>query len=151
MSDDDGIGVFHRHNAIVYWLIGGAALVLVVVGLIAYRGAKQDQAANQKADQFISQLRAAGVQRVPSTDQVARVLGTDGGSTCQDPGNALRRSTLFGMLTNGAGGPGIRPVIADTNLIRRGQLLIIQTYCPDQLDSIKSWFDDLRHGDVVRN
>ena len=35
-----------------------------------------------------------------------RVLGDDGGATCDDPNEALSRATLLSLLTNGATGPG---------------------------------------------
>jgi hypothetical protein len=147
---DDGIGVLHRHNTAVYWIVGGALAILLVIALIAYRGAKADQEADQKADQFLAQLQKAGVQRLPSKDQVVRVLGNDGGSVCADPSHALRKATLFSMITNGAAGPGQRPVITDSRLLR-GQLAVISVYCPDELDSVRSFIDDLRTGDVVRS
>jgi hypothetical protein len=149
MSDHE-IGVFHRHNNATYWIAGGLLVVLAVIALIAYRGAKADEAANEKADQLISALDEAGVQRLPSTEQVARVLGDDGGSVCDDPSNALRKATLFSMITNGAAGPGQRPIITDSRLLK-GQLAVISIYCPDELESVQKFIDDLRTGDVVRS
>jgi hypothetical protein len=80
---------------------------------------------------------------------VARVLGTDGGSICQDPSNGLRKATLFSMISNGAAGPGMRPIITDRRLLR-GQLAVIAVYCPDELPKFQDFVDDLRTGDVVR-
>lgn len=148
--NDDEIGMFHQHNRLVYWIAGGVFLVLVVIGLLAYRGADADQTADAKADQFLAQLQQAGVQRLPSKDQVVRVLGDDGGSTCQDPGNALRKATLFSMIVNGASGPGMRPIVTDSALVN-GQLAVIRVYCPDKLDAFKSYVDDLKFGNVVRS
>jgi hypothetical protein len=148
--NDDYAGSSGSGDKFIYWCAGALALILVVIGLVSYRGAKEDQTADQKADQFISALQKAGVERVPSTEQVARVLGTDGGSVCQDPGNALRKATLYSMITNGAAGPGMRPIITDSRLLR-GQLLVMSVYCPDQLDKVKDYVDDLKTGDVVRS
>jgi hypothetical protein len=149
MSDDD-IGVFHRHNSIVYLIVATSLVVLLVIGLIAYRGAKENEKANQKADQFLALLQKAGVERLPSKDQVVRVLGDDGGSTCQDPNNALRRATLHSMMFNGAAGPGMRPIITDSRLFR-GQLAVISVYCPDELQDFQDFVNDLKTGDVVRS
>jgi hypothetical protein len=143
-TDDSETG-----NRFIYWCAGALALILIVIGLVAYRGAKQDDEANQKAEQFISVLQKSGVQRLPSQDQVARVLGTDGGSICQDPSNGLRKATLFSMISNGAAGPGMRPIITDRRLLR-GQLAVIAVYCPDELPKFQDFVDDLRTGDVVR-
>ncbi|MDH2416000.1 hypothetical protein [Nocardioides sp. CER19] len=147
---DDGIGMFHRHNAVAYWIAGGLVLVLIVIGLFAYRGAKENQAAQDKAGQLISLLQQKGVQRLPSQDQVARVLGDDGGAVCHDPAHALSKATLFSMITNGASGPGLRPVITDSRLLR-GQLAVISVYCPDELDAVRKLVDDLKTRDVVRS
>jgi hypothetical protein len=147
--NDDYTGGSGSGDKFIYWCFGALALILVVIGLVAYRGAKQDDEANQKADEFISVLQKAGVQRLPSQDQVARVLGTDGGSVCQDPTHGLRKATLFSMITNGAAGPGMRPIITDSRLLR-GQLAVIAVYCPDELPDFQKFVDDLRTGDVVR-
>jgi len=127
-----------------------AALVglLVIGGLIAYRSAKSTQEAEQKADQLISELQQQGA-RTPSREQIVRVLGDDGGAVCANPNESLSRSILFGMLTNGASGPGIRPVIADSKVVQ-GQLLIIKVYCPEELDRFQELADDLEFADVVK-
>jgi hypothetical protein len=39
---------------------------------------------------------------------VVRVLGDDGGAICDDPNSSLKKAILYGQLTNGAAGPGIR-------------------------------------------
>ena len=80
---------------------------------------------------FVRVLQDAGV-RPPSQEQVVRVLGEDGGAACEDPGNALRKANLFAQLTNGASGPGTRPVLADSRAVR-GELLIVSIYCPEEL------------------
>jgi hypothetical protein len=149
-QNDDYTGSSESGDKFIYWCAGALALILVIIGLVSYRGAKQDDQANQKAQQLITALQKAGVQRLPSTDQVARVLGTDGGSVCQDPHNALRKATLFSMITNGAAGPGQRPVIADSRVFR-GQLAVIAVYCPDELPKFQKFVDDLRTGNVVRS
>jgi hypothetical protein len=149
MSDDQNLDS-EPGNTFIYWVAGGLIAVLIVIGLVAYRGAKQDDEANAKAEQLISKLQAAGVERLPSTNQVARVLGTDGGSVCQDPHNALRKATLFSMITNGAAGPGMRPVITDSRLFR-GQLAVISVYCPEELPKFQKFVDDLKTGNVVRS
>jgi len=132
----------------VYWVAVGLLAVFVLVALVSFHSAKSTREAQDKADQLIAALDAAGA-RVPSQDQVVRVLGDDGGATCDDPGNALRRSTLYSMLANGAAGPGMRPVIADRRVVR-GQLLVIQTYCPEELDNFKDVINDLDFDNVVK-
>jgi hypothetical protein len=149
-ENDDYVGNSEKGDRFIYWCAGALILVLVVIGLVSYRGAKQDQEADQKAGELVTLLQRAGVERLPSTEQVSRVLGTDGGSVCQDPGNALRKATLYSMISNGAAGPGMRPVITDDRLLR-GQLAVISVYCPDEFQEVQSYIDDLKTGDVVRS
>jgi Tfp pilus assembly protein FimT len=100
--------------------------LMVVAALIAFRGARETREAQDKADQLIAALEEAGA-RTPSRDQIVRVLGDDGGATCANPNGALSRAVLLSQLTNGASGPGARPVIADSRVVQ-GQLLIIEIY-----------------------
>ena len=77
------------------------------------------------------------------------MLGDDGGAICADPNNALSGPPCYGQLTNGAGGPGTRPVIAD-NKLSQAQLLIIKVYCPEELAEFKEFVDDLKLADVAK-
>lgn len=125
----------------IYWVSLGLLIVLVVVALLTFSAARSTAKAKEKADELIAALQVEGA-RTPSQDQVVRVLGEDGGAICEDPGEALRRATLHGMLTNGAAGPGQRPVIADERTVRF-QLLVVSIYCPDELDDFQDAVDDL--------
>jgi hypothetical protein len=121
--------------------------LLVVVSLFVFRSARETAQAQDKADELIAALEDAGA-RTPDRDQIVRVLGEDGGATCVDPNAALSRATLHSLLTNGATGPGTRPVIADSRAVQ-GQLLIIQVYCPDELEDFQAFVDDLKTDDVA--
>ena len=132
---------------ITYFLVGGVILVLLVVGLVAFNNNKETQAAQQKADQLISTLNQAGLP-TPSKDQVVRVLGDDGGTVCADPTLALKKAVMYGLATNGAAGPGLRPVIADNRLVQAG-LAVIKTYCPDQLPNFPQTAEQFKTADLV--
>ena len=80
---------------------------------------------------------------------VVRVLGDDGGAICQDPNGALSRAAVLGRLMNGAAGPGMRPVIADNRAVK-GELLVIQIYCPDELPSFQEFVNDLNLDNLVK-
>jgi hypothetical protein len=147
MSDLSTMGT-HR-NRWVYWVAIGLLAALVVIGLATFRGARETQAANDKADEFLAVLAEAGVDPLPSREQVVGVLGEDGGATCADPADALAQATLHSQLTNGATGPGQRPVVVDSRLVR-GQLAVMSVYCPDQLEAVRAYLDDLETDDVVR-
>lgn len=132
----------------IYIVVGVVVLVLLVIALFSYRSKEATQQANQKADQFIAALSAAGAA-TPSKDMVVRVLGDDGGAICQDPNAALSRAALLDRLMNGAAGPGMRPVIADNRAVR-GELLVIQIYCPDELPSFQEFVNDLNLDNLVK-
>ena len=137
-----------RQRRTIYIVAGVVVLVLLVVGLFTYRSAKSSQQAEQKATQLIAALAAAGAP-TPSKDMVVRVLGDDGGALCDDPAGGLRKAILFDQLTNGAGGPGMRPVIADRRVVA-GQLLVLKIYCPDKLPSFQEVVDNLNLDNVVK-
>ena len=136
-----------RHRSMLY--IGAAVVIviLMIIGLITFSSARSTQQAQQKADQLIAALKAEGA-RAPSQEQIVRVLGDDGGATCTDPNEALARGTFLSLLVNGAAGPGLRPVIADTKVVR-GQLLIIKIYCPDELENFQNFVDKLKTRNVA--
>jgi len=132
------------------WIFITALVLLGVVtlaGVLAFSRGVNDAQAQNKANELINALTEVGA-RTPDVDQVARVLGDDGGATCENPNEALSRSVLLAQLTNGATGPGQRPVIADSRVFQ-GQLLIIEIYCPDELDDFNEFVDDLETDDVA--
>ena len=136
-----------RGDRVVYWVAIGVLVVLTLVALLAFRQAREQAAATQKAEELVATLEAAGVERLPSVERVARVLGDDGGSVCAEPGDALRRSTLLAMLTNGASGPGVRPVIVESRLFE-GQVAVMSVYCPEHLEDVRAFLDELKTADA---
>ncbi|WP_286928719.1 MULTISPECIES: hypothetical protein [Aeromicrobium] len=125
-------------------LLAGAAIVAVLL----FEDVRESNRAQDRADELITALEEAGVTQTPDRDRIVRVLGDDGGAVCDDPNGALRRATFFSMLTNGAAGPGTRPVIADSRAVQ-GQLLIMEVYCPDELDEFREFAEDLKTDEHV--
>jgi Tfp pilus assembly protein FimT len=136
-----------RERSALY--IGAVVLlvILTVLGLILFSSARSSAKANDRADQLISELEQAGATP-PSREQIVRVLGDDGGATCADPNAALKRGVLLSQLSNGAANVGLRPVIADSRVVQ-GQLLIIKTYCPDELPRFQEFVDSMQFEDVA--
>jgi len=132
---------------ILYGVLAAVVVVLMVAGLFVFHSAKENRAAEDKADQLTAALRNAGV-RTPSRDQIIRVLGDDGGPVCADPGGALTKAVLLSELSNGAGGPGMRPVIADSGILK-GELAVIKVYCPDELPALQELADRLELAGVA--
>ncbi|HEY9495713.1 MAG TPA: hypothetical protein VIR15_12725 [Intrasporangium sp.] len=132
----------------IYIVAGVVVLVLLVIALFSYRSKEASEQADQKANQLIAALTAAGAP-TPHKDMIVRTLGDDGGAICADPNGALNRATLLGSLMNGAGGPGMRPIIADNRMVK-GAVLIIQVYCPDELPSFQEFVNNLSFDNTIR-
>ncbi|MFD8317596.1 hypothetical protein [Kitasatospora purpeofusca] len=134
------------------WIYIGAIVVLVVVavvGLFTYTQQKNTNEAYRKANQLNEALAADGFAvRDPAT--IADTLGTDGGVVCEDPNSALRRGLWLVQISNGAAGPGQRPVIADKRILEAGAE-VVKVYCPDRLDDYQQKIDDLRTGNTVND
>lgn len=132
------------------WIYVVSCVILVAVALwavVVFSTVRETARAQEKADQLVAALEDAGLG-TPDRDQIVRVLGEDGGATCSNPNAALSRATLLTLLANGATGPGSRPVIVDSRAVQ-GQLLIIETYCPDELDEFQQFIEDLKTGNVA--
>ena len=123
--------------------------VVLIAALLLWREARETARARENADELVSLMQENGVAS-PDRDRIIRVLGDDGGATCQDPNEALTRAVVLALLSNGATGPGSRPVIADSRAVR-GQLLIMQVYCPDELDEFREFVDGLQTEEHVED
>ncbi|MEV6107218.1 hypothetical protein AB0M28_21285 [Streptomyces sp. NPDC051940] len=133
------------------WIYIGAIVMLVVIaviGLIQYESVKTTNEATKKANQLADAAEAAGYPR-PDAAAIARTLGTDGGPVCDDPASALESGLWKVNLSNGATGPGQRPVISDTQVVR-AEAKVLEIYCPDKLSKIQDRIDDLKTDDTVR-
>ncbi|GHG38169.1 hypothetical protein [Streptomyces zaomyceticus] len=134
------------------WIYIGAIVILVgmaIAGLIKYSTVKRDTQTAAKANQLSEDLVAAGYP-APDTETVEYVLGTDGGAVCEDPGSALTTALQrIQQLTNGATGPGMRPIIADTKAIG-AERIVLQVYCPEKVDDFDEAVDELKTDDTVR-
>jgi len=137
-----------RERTWIYFTACALLGVLALIAIFTFSAARETARAQDKADELIAALEDAGVARTPDRDRIVRVLGDDGGATCSDPNSALGRATLLSLLANGATGPGARPVIADSRAVQ-GQLLIIEVYCPDELEDFQEFVDDLKTDDVA--
>jgi hypothetical protein len=137
----------HRERKVTWIVLGIIFLGLVIVAVSIFNSNKKNQQAIDKANQLSAELARAGLP-VPDAQQIYNVLGDDGGAVCAAPANALVKSILYGQLTNGAAGPGLRPIIAD-NRATQGVLLIVKVYCPEEAESFQQLVDDLKYADVA--
>jgi Tfp pilus assembly protein FimT len=126
----------------VIYIVAVVVLVaLMIIALLAFRAGRENDAAQEQATQLTQALEDAGL-RAPSTEQIVRVLGDDGGAVCENPNGALTRGLVLSELTNGAAGPGRRPILVEDRVLR-SQLLIIGVYCPDELPNYEKFVDRL--------
>ncbi|MDY0816169.1 hypothetical protein [Kitasatospora purpeofusca] len=134
------------------WIYLGAIVLLVgmlVTGLLTYNQLHQTNEANRKAEQLGSALSAAGYP-VPTQNQIVHTLGEDGGAVCEDPADALKQAQWNYGMSNGASGPGQRPVLSDREVVF-AESIVLSVYCPDKLAAIKDKIADLKLDDTVRN
>ena len=131
--------------------LGSAVLlvILLVLGLVTFHQARTSSQANAKADQLAAALEAAGYP-VPDHEVIVQTLGNDGGLLCEDPGNSLITAQAKIALSNGAGGPGQRPVISDDVAIHAAELAVT-VYCPDELGAFQSAYGNLKYADTVKH
>ena len=134
-------------DRVVYWIIIAVLVLLAVVGVITYSSHERTAESEQLAAELSQKLDAAGLP-VPDPDILIRSFGTDGGAVCDNPANALGRALLFDNLTNGASFVGRRPIIADSRVVQ-GELLILDTSCPEQSQEFRDKFDELKTDDVI--
>jgi hypothetical protein len=130
------------------WAIIAVLVVLAVIGLITYGFAQHNQEARAKAQQLTEELRNAGMRVPASQDTIVNVLGTDGGPVCQDPGAALRKALVDQQLVNGAAFAGQRPVIGEVRLLD-GAVIVLQVYCPEQVDAFRDAVGNYKLDNVV--
>lgn len=146
-TNPDTVGPPKVARIVTYGLLAVVVLVLALTGLAIYQSGEASRDADAKADQLTAQLKQFGL-RTPSKETIVQVLGDDGGAVCANPDNALTKAALAAQLVNGAGGPGTRPVIADTRFLQ-GELAIISVYCPEHLQKVQEYRDSLKTAEVA--
>ncbi|OOC01140.1 hypothetical protein [Amycolatopsis azurea] len=138
-------GSSRKQRKTVYVVVGLVLGVLLVAGYLLFRSARSNVEAEEKANILITRLVQEGA-RTPSQEQLVRLFGTDGGSICADPDAAFARATSEGGISGG--GPGTRPVLPEGTLAR-GQLLVVEVYCPEKLAGFKNFLNQQGFSDVT--
>jgi hypothetical protein len=132
----------------VYWLVGGIFGVLLIVMLAAWNYDRSSPEADAKAQELINAYEQAGL-RAPDQDQIARVLGDDGGQVCETADSDLVQGYWKLRLLHG-GEFYVRPVRLDGR-IRAGLSLVVDVYCPEKRPEIEDFFEGWDFDDVVRD
>lgn len=154
MSFENEVPLPERHETstshkLLYGLIGVVIGVLIVVGILAYDSGKDNKDARAKAEKLTKLYAENGIADDQDIDQMVSIYGTEGGYACQVD-EATLEATVNDMLAAGSGGVGGRPVLGDSNLVKSTKLMM-EVYCPDQLDSVESYLDDLETDDTIDN
>ncbi len=121
----------------LYFVLAGVFVAVTAVADIAYYQHRVDQQDRDKATELQARFAAAGLPLPLDPDDIARMFRTDGGAVCADPDGALQQARWQQGMSNGAAGPGQRPIISDRD-IALADTLIIDTYCPSKLADFRS-------------
>jgi hypothetical protein len=132
----------------IYWIIAGGFGVLLIVMLVAWNYDRQNDEANAKAQELIAAYEAAGLT-APDQDQIARVLGDDGGQVCETADSELVQG--YWKLRLMVGGEFYQRATSLPETIREGLSLVVDVYCPEKRPDIEDFFEDWDFDDVVRD
>ena len=138
----------HNHRTL-YWTLGGVAVLFAVIGLFTYNGGPDNRQAQRKAQELTQKFEQAGLPVPANEELIPRLLGDDGGAVCANPLNALGKANLLDQISNGAN-VGRRPLIIDRRVLV-GELLILQTYCPDKVKDYQDKIDDLKTDGTIKS
>ncbi|WP_157845551.1 hypothetical protein [Kitasatospora phosalacinea] len=123
--------------------------MVVVVGLLSFTQQHDTDESFRRADELVSKLQENGCP-TPDREQVARTPGTDGGAVCEDPASALKTGLHRVPMSDGAAGPGQRPVIVASRAVQAEES-ILGVYCPDQPAGYQEKIKDIKTDDTVRD
>ncbi|WP_280234778.1 hypothetical protein [Nocardia cyriacigeorgica] len=137
-----------RKRRIIYITTIVLLCTFALFGLAQFDRIRDDHQADVLAEQLHDQLVAAGLP-APDPQIIANSLGRDGGLVCQDPSSALIKARYQQSITTGAGGPGQRPVIGPTDMVRAVELAIA-TYCPERLGDYLNQVGDMKFDDTTK-
>ena len=136
-------------NRAIYWTVGGVLAVLLIIAMVTWNYNKANAEALDKANQLISSYKEAGLTAPRSAENVAEVLGTDGGEVCV----AASSDYLLGYIKTRLGVGGefyFRPIIVDRRPLQ-GAALIVKTYCPEEAPRLQEFIDGLKSADLAAN
>ncbi|MFD3707261.1 hypothetical protein ACFWUP_29345 [Nocardia sp. NPDC058658] len=132
----------------IYLTAGVLLVVFMLTGLFTFTQIHRSGQVDAKAQQLHDNLAEAGLP-APDAKVIADALGEDGGSVCQNPNDPMIKARYQSAITNGAAGPGQRPVIAP-NQSAQAVSLTIQVYCPERLQDYIDHLDTLKLDDTTK-
>jgi hypothetical protein len=132
----------------LYWIVGAIFGVLLIVMLVGWNYDRQNEEANAKAAELIAAYEQAGL-RAPDQDEIARVLGDDGGQVCETADSELVQG--YWKLRLMVGGEFYVRAVRLDGRIRQGLSLVVDVYCPEKRPDIEDFFEEWEFDDVVRD
>ncbi|WP_409496812.1 hypothetical protein [Amycolatopsis sp. cmx-11-12] len=132
----------------MYLILAAAFVVLTATAAIAYHQARVDQQDLDKAKELQARFAAARLPFSLDLNDITRMFRSDGGAVCANPDSALQQARWQQDMSNGAAGPGQRPIISDRD-IALADTLIIDTYCPRKLPDFRAKVDNLKLDDTA--
>ena len=137
-----------RERSWIYFTACVILALMVVWAVIVFSSARETTQAQEKADELIAALEDAGARDPRQGPDRARARRRRRRHLRQperraEPGHPAARCSRTAPPV-----PGARPVIADSRVVQ-GQLLIIEIYCPDELEDFQEFVDDLKTDDVA--
>jgi hypothetical protein len=133
----------------VYITIIVVLIVLAVIGVARYQQKQSTAAAEQKAAQLVTALKANGFQikdEQRAQDFVVATFGEDGGDVLAHPTVAYLRALNAAQL--GSAGAASRPLILDKRLFLAEELAL-QIYRPDKLAQFQQYVNDMKFADTL--
>lgn len=144
MADVTASSGGHRDTGLlVMWVVIALVVVgLAIAGVARYRYRSETSEAVDKAAQVAAEWEALGIN-VPSQDFLVRLYGTDGGILCLIAPDDVAKGLYLMQLSNGAAGPGQRPVIVRETAIA-AERAMLEVYCPDRIAAFDEIVNDLK-------
>jgi hypothetical protein len=132
----------------IYWVVAGIFGVLLIVMLVSWNYDRQNAEADAKAQELIAAYEQVGLT-APEQDQIARVLGDDGGAVCETADSELVQG--YWKLRLGVGGEFyVRSVRLDGK-VRQGLSIVVDVYCPEKRPDVDELFEGWDFDDTVRD
>jgi hypothetical protein len=135
-------------NRTIYLIVAGVFAVLLIVMLVAWNYDRQNAEADAKAQQLIAAYEKAGLT-APDQDEIARVLGDDGGAVCETADSELVQG--YWKLRLMIGGEFYVRAAPLDGRIREGLSSVVDIYCPEKRPDIEDFFKGWDFENVVRD
>jgi type II secretory pathway pseudopilin PulG len=137
----------------IYAVVGLVVGILLVVLLVTWDYSTDDKKADEKAGELIAAYQKAGLPVRLDRDQLADLLGDDGGDVCQLADDVSDSDSYEGYVktTFRVGGEfGFAGATLDRDALDRAEL-VVETYCPDKLGAARDFIHDLEDRNVVKD